>query len=148
MAASLTFPGGPETRVYGVAVDRKSGKCLVVKHAGEDISGTEAHARSVLQAWLDTWVAGGDMAGFKAKHPEAAAKMTIDSNWAFLSSEGKRLVQYDITSAGPAPGPSGGFRFTVTAILEQQGRPETKLLRYEVFKDRMLSEGRWTVLGK
>lgn len=147
-AVTLTFPGGPETRLYNVGLDEKSGKCFISTLAKEDISRTEAHARTVLRPWLDTWVAGGDMAGFKKAHPEAAAKMTVDPNWAFLSSEGKRLVHYDITTVGPAPGPSGGFQFTVTAVIEQRGSPETKILRYDVFKDRTLSEGRWTVFGK
>ena len=50
--------------------------CFITTKASEDISGTEAHARSVLRAWLDSWVAGEDMATFEKKHPEAAAKMT------------------------------------------------------------------------
>ena len=99
----------------------------------------------MLQAWLDCWVAGESMATFKQKHPEAAGKMTFDSTWAVLSASGKKLVQYDITNAGPAAG--GGYRFTVTAVLEQRGTPETKILRYTVFKDRTLSGGRWCVTG-
>jgi hypothetical protein len=144
VAATLTFPGGPETRVYRVEVGKKSGKCFITTKASEDISGTESHARSILRAWLDSWVAGEDMASFKRKHPEAAAKMTIDTTWAALTAAGKRLVQYDITNATPS---GQGFRFTVTAVIEDRGTPETKILDYEVFKDRTLSEGRWTIMG-
>jgi hypothetical protein len=147
VSVTLTFPGGPETRLYNVGLNEKSGTYFITTKASEDISGTESHARSILRAWLDSWVAGEDMATFKKKHPEAAAKMTMDITWASLSAAGKRLVSYDITNVTPAPGPSGGFRFTVTAIIEAQGKPETKILRYDVFKDRMLSEGRWTVMG-
>jgi hypothetical protein len=147
VTVTLTFPGGPETRVYNVGLKEKAGTFFITTKASEDISGTEAHARSVLRAWLDTWVAGKDMATFKKEHPEAAAKMTMDVTWASLTAAGKRLVQYDITSVSPAPGHSGGYRFTVTAIVEDRGTPETKILRYDVFKDRILSEGRWTVMG-
>jgi len=146
VAATLTFAGGAETRLYDVEVSKKSGKCLITTKASEDISGTESHARSMLQAWLDCWVAGESMATFKQKHPEAAGKMTVDSTWAVLSASGKKLVRYDITNAGPAAG--GGYRFTVTAVLEERGTRETKILRYEVFKDRMLSKGRWTITGR
>jgi hypothetical protein len=45
------------------------------------------------------------------------------------------------------PAPGGGYRFAVTAIIEDRGTPETKILRYAVYKDRMLSEGRWTITG-
>lgn len=145
VAATLTFAGGPETRVYLVEVGKKSGKCSITTKASEDVSGTESHARSVLQAWLDCWVAGEDMAAFKRKHPEAAGKMTVDTTWASLTAAGKKLVKYDITTATPAP---GGFHFTVTAILEERGTPETKILRYAVYKDRVLSGGRWTVTGR
>lgn len=145
VAVTLNFPGGPETRVYKVEVSKKSGKCSITTKASEDISGTEAHARSILRAWLDSWVAGEDMATFKRKHPEAAAKMTMDITWASLTAAGKRLAQYDITNATLAPG--GGYRFTVTAIIEDRGTPETKILYYTVFKDRTLSEGRWTITG-
>jgi hypothetical protein len=145
VAATLTFPGGPETRVYKVEIYKKSGKCSITTKASEDVSGTELHARSILRAWLDSWVAGEDMATFKTKHPEAAAKMTMDVTWASLTAAGKRLVQYDISNATPAPG--GGYRFTVTAIIEDRGTPETKILRYDVFKDRTLSQGRWTITG-
>lgn len=145
VAATLNFPGGPETRLYKVEVYKKSGKCCITTQASEDISGTEAHARSVLRAWLDAWLAGEDMATFKRKHPEAAAKMTMDITWASLTAAGKRLVQYDITNVTPAPG--RGYRFTVTAILEERGTPETKILRYSVYKDRVLSGGRWCVTG-
>lgn len=147
VAATLTFPGGPETRVYLVEVGKKSGKCSITTKATEDVSGTEAHARSVLQAWLDCWTAGEDMIAFKKKHPEASAKMTADVTWASLSSAGKKLVRYDITSASPAPGLSGGFRFAVTATIEDRGTPETKIIRYTVYKDRVLSGGRWCVIG-
>jgi hypothetical protein len=71
----------------------------------------------------------------------------MDTTWASLTAAGKRLVSYDITNATPAPGPSGGFRFTVTAIIEDRGTPETRILYYHVFKDRTLSEGRWTITG-
>lgn len=145
VAATLTFAGGAETRVYDVEVFKKSGKCLISTKASEDISGTESHARSMLQAWLDCWVAGESMTTFKQKHPEAAGKMTVDTTWAVLSASGKKLVQYDITNAGPAAG--GGYRFTVTAVLEERGTPETKILRYTVSKDRVLSGGRWCVTG-
>lgn len=145
VAVTLTFIGGAETRVYEVDVSRQSGKCFISTKASEDVSGTEAHARSILQSWLDTWVAGGDMAGFKKAHPEAAAKMTVDVTWASLSSAGKRLVSYDITNTTSAAG--GGYRFTVTAVLEERGTPETKILRYAVYKDRALSGGRWCVTG-
>ena len=145
VAATLTFAGGAETRLYDVEVLKKSGKCLISTKASEDISGTESHARSILQAWLDCWVAGQSMATFKQKHPEAAAKMTMDTTWAVLSASGKKLVQYDITNSGPAAG--GGYRFTVTVVLEERGTPETKILRYTVFKDRDLSGGRWCVTG-
>ena len=74
VAATLTFAGGAETRLYDVEVLKKSGKCLISTKASEDISGTESHARSMLQAWLDSWVAGESMATFKQKHPEAAGK--------------------------------------------------------------------------
>jgi hypothetical protein len=84
------------------------------------------------------------MATFKRKHPEAAAKTTMDVTWAALTAAGKRLVQYDITNATPS---RQGFRFTVTAVIEDRGTPETKILYYEVFKDRTLSEGRWTIMG-
>lgn len=147
VAVTLTFPGGPETRLYNVGLKEKSGNYFITTKASEDISGTEGHARSILQSWLDSWVAGEDLATFKKKHPEAAAKMTMDIKWAALNPEGKRLVQYDFTSVSPAPGPSGGYRFTVTAIIEAQGKPETLILRYDVFKDRTLSEGRWTIMG-
>ncbi len=145
VAATLTFAGGAETRLYDVDVIKKSGKCLISTKASEDISGTESHARSMLQAWLDCWVAGESMATFKQKHPEAAGKWTFDSTRAVLSASGKKLVQYDITNAGPAAG--GGYRFTVTAVLEERGTPETKILRYTVFKDRVLSGSRWCVTG-
>ena len=145
VAATLTFAGGAETRLYDVEVLKKSGKCLISTKASEDISGTESHARSMLQAWLDSWVAGESMATFKQKHPEAAGKWTVDTTWAVLSASGKKLVQYDITNSGPATG--GGYRFTVTAVLEERGTPETKILRYTVFKDRDLSGGRWCVTG-
>jgi hypothetical protein len=145
VAATLTFAGGAETRLYDVEVMKKSGKCLIGTRASEDISGTESHARSILQAWLDSWVAGESMANCKQKHPEAAAKMTSDTAWASLSSAGKKLVRYDITNANSAPG--GWYRFTVTAVLEERGTPETKILRYTVYKDRALSGGRWCVTG-
>lgn len=145
VAVTLTFLGGAETRLYDVEVLKKSGKCLIGTKASEDISGTESHARSILQAWLDSWVAGESMANFKQKHPEAAGKWTVDTTWAVLSASGKKLVQYDITNAGPSAG--GGYRFTVTAVLEERGTPETKILRYTVFKDRDLSGGRWCVTG-
>jgi len=144
---TLTFAGGPETRVYTVEVGKTSGKCSITTKASEDVSGTESHARSVLQAWLDSWAAGDDMATFKRKHPEADGKMTSDVAWASLSSAGKKLVRYDITSATPAPGLSGGFRFAVTATIEDRGTPETKILRYTVYKDRVLSGGRWCITG-
>jgi hypothetical protein len=146
VAATLTFPGGPETRVYKVEIYKKSGKCSITTKASEDISGTEGHARNQLRAWLDAWVTGEDMATFKKKHPEAAAKMTVDTTWAALTAAGKRLVQYDITNATAAAG--GGYRFTVTAVLEERGTPETRILRYAVYKDRTLSEGRWTITGQ
>jgi hypothetical protein len=58
------------------------------------------------------------------------------------------LVRYDITSATlPTADPLTGFRFTATAVIEEQGRPETRILRYDLYKDRMLSQGRWTVMG-
>ncbi len=143
--ATLTFAGGPETRVYLVEVGKTSGKCSITTKASEDVSGTESHARSVLQAWLDCWVAGEDMAAFKRKHPEAAAKMTADTAWASLSSAGKKLVRYEITNTASAPG--GGYRLTVTATVEDRGTPETKVLRYTVHKDRVLSGGRWCLIG-
>lgn len=145
VASTLVFAGGAETQLYDVEVWKKSGKCSITTKASEDISGTESHARSMLQAWLDCWVAGESMATFKQKHPEAAGKWTVDITWAVLSASGKKLVQYDITNAGPAAG--GGYRFTVTAVLEERGTPETKILRYTVFKDRALSSGRWCVTG-
>lgn len=145
VAATLTFAGGPEARVYKVEVGKKSDKCFITTKASEDISGTESHARTVLQSWLDAWVAGEDMATFKTKHPEAAAKMTTDVTWASLTSAGKKLVRYDITNAHPAPG--GGYRFTVTAVIEDRGTPETRIFRYTVYKDRTLSGGRWCVTG-
>ena len=123
VAVTLTFPGGQETRVYNVGLKEKAGTFFITTKASEDISGTEAHARSVLRAWLDSWVAGKDMATFKKDHPEAAAKMTMDIKWAALNAEGKRLIQYDFTNVTPAPG--GGYRFTVTAIIEAAGTPET-----------------------
>lgn len=143
VATTLTFPGGPETRVYKVEISKKSGKCFITTTSSEDIS--EAHARAQLQAWLDAWIAGEDLAAFKKQHPEAAAKMTVDTTWASLTAAGKRLVRYEITNATPAAG--GGYRFTVTAILEERGTPETKILRYAVYKDRVLSGGRWTITG-
>lgn len=145
VAATLTFAGGPETRLYEVEVSKKSDKCFIKTAASEDVSGTESHARSVLQSWLDSWAAGEDMATFKRKHPEAAAKMTVDTTWASLTSAGKKLVRYDITTAAPAPG--SGYRFTVTAVLEERGTPETKILRYTVSKNRALSGGRWAITG-
>lgn len=141
---TLTFAGGPETRLYEVEVHKQSGKCSIKTKSAEDTSGTESHARSVLQAWLDCWVAGEDMATFKRKNPEADAKMTADVTWASLSSAGKRLVRYEVTSVTPAP---KGFRFVVTATIEVHGTPETKILRYTVYKDRVLSGGRWCVTG-
>src|SRR5581483_7819616 len=84
VAVTLIFPGGPETRMYKVEVSKKSGKCFITTKVSEDISGTEAPARTVLRAWLDSWAAGEDMATFKKKHPEAAAKMTMDVTWASL----------------------------------------------------------------
>lgn len=145
VAATLSFPGGREMRVYLVEFGKKSGKCSITTKASEDVSGTESHARSVLQAWLDCWVAGEDMAAFKKKHPEASARMTADVAWASLSSAGKKLVRYEITNATSAPG--GGYRFTVAATVEDRGTPETKILRYAVYKDRTLSGGRWCVMG-
>ena len=145
VAATLTFAGGAETRLYNVEVWKKSGKCSISTRASEDVSGTESHARSILRAWLDCWVAGESMATFKQKQPEAAGKWTVDTTWAVLLASGKKLVQYDITNAAPAAG--GGYRFTITAILEERGTPETKILRYTVFKDRTLSGGRWCVTG-
>ena len=145
VAATLTFAGEAETRLYDVGVSKKSGKCLNSTKASEDISGTESHARPMLQAWLDFWVSRESTATFKQKYPEAAAKMTMDTTWAVLSASGKKFVQYDITNAGPAAG--GGNRFTVTAALEERGTPETKILRYTVCTDRVLSGGRWCVMG-
>jgi len=58
---------------------------------------------------------------------------------------GKKLVRYDITNATSAAG--GGYRFTVTATIEDRGTPETKIFRYTVYKDRALSGGRWCVMG-
>lgn len=145
VAATLTFAGGAETRLYEVEVSRKSGKCLISTRASEDVSGTESHARSMLQAWLDCWMSGESMATFKQMHPEAAGKMTVDTTWAVLSASGKKLVQYDITNAAPAAG--GGYRLTVTAVFEERGTPETKILRYTIYKDRTLSGGRWCVTG-
>ena len=98
----------------------------------------------MLRAWLDAWVADEDMTTFMRKHPEAAAKMTMDVTWADLHSKGKRLVRYEIITAAPAP---KGFRFTVTATIEDRGTPETVILRYAVYKDRTLSGGRWTITG-
>jgi len=140
---TLSFAGGPETRLDEVEVHKKSGKCSIKTKSSEDVSGTESHARSVLQAWLDCWVAGEDMTAFK-KHPEADAKMAADVTWASLSSAGKRLVRYEVTSVTPAP---EGFRFVVTATIEVHGTPETKVLRHTVYKDRVLSGGRWCVTG-
>jgi len=145
VAVTLTFLGGAETRLYDVQILKKTGKCLIDTKASEDISGTESHARSILRAWLDCWVNDESMATFKQKHPAAAGKWTVDITWAVLSASGKKLVQYDITNAGPAA--AGGYRFTVTAVLEERGTPETKILRYTVFKDRTLSGGRWCVTG-
>lgn len=147
VAATLTFPGGAETRVYEVEVltGSRSGKCLIGTKASEDISGTEDHARRVLRAWLDCWVSGESVATFKQKHPEAAGKWNMDISRATLMGEGKKLVQYDITSARPATG--GGYHFTVTATLEAVGKPETQILRYTVAKDRTLSGGRWCLTG-
>ncbi len=142
-SVTLTFPGGPESRVYEVEV-QKSGKCFITTKASEDVSGTESHARSVLRSWLDAWVAGEDMAAFKMRHPEVAGQMTADVTWADLRSQGKRLVGYEITTATPT---TKGFRFAVTATIEDRGTPETRILRYEVFKDRVMSQGRWTIIG-
>lgn len=121
-----------------------SGKCFIKTLASEDISGTEAHARSLLRAWLDSWVVGEGQKDFVARHPEAAGKMTMDVTRADLTSRGQRLVRYEVTSSVPTP---KGYRFTVTAVIEDRGTPETKILYYEVFKDRVLSEGRWTISG-
>lgn len=90
---TLTFAGGPETRLYEVEVRGRSGKCFIKTAASEDISGTESHARPVLRAWLDGWVAGEDMGSFKRKHPEAAGTMTMDTAWASASAAGKRSVR-------------------------------------------------------
>lgn len=149
VSVTLTFAGGPETRVYDAIILPEKGTSSVHAIASEDVSNTESHARPILRAWLDTWVAGGTMTAFKQAHPEAAAAMTTDTTWAVLSSTGKRLVRYDITSVTtvPAPGLSTGFRFTVTAIIEEQGRPETRILHYDLYKDRTLSQGRWSVMG-
>lgn len=141
---TLSFAGGPETRQYEVEVPKKSGKCFIRTTASEDVSGTESHAQAVLRAWLDTWLAGEGMAAFRSRHPEADAELTTDIPWAPLKSEGKTLVRYEVTGVGPRP---KGFRFTVAAVLEGRGTPETKVLRYEVYKDRFLSDGRWTVTG-
>lgn len=56
VSVTLSFVGGSETRQYEVEVSKKSGKCFIKTTASEDISGTESHARTVLQAWLDNWV--------------------------------------------------------------------------------------------
>ena len=121
-----------------MVVHKKSGECFIQTKASEDISDSESHARSILQAWLDCWVAGEDMATFMKKNPEADAKMTADVTWASLSSAGKRLVRYEVTSVTPTP---KGFRFVVTATIEVNGTPATKVLRYTVYKDRVLSGG-------
>jgi len=106
VAVILTFAGGAETRLYDVEVFKKSGKCLIGTKASEDISGTESHARSMLQAWLDCWVAGESMATFKQKHPEAAGKWTVDTTWAVQSASGKKLS--GTTSRTPAPPQAAG----------------------------------------
>lgn len=121
-----------------------SAKCFIKTGASEDISGTEAHARTVLQAWLDTWVAGGDMAAFKRTHPEADAKMTTDAAWASSSSAGKKLVRHEVTHATSA---AQRFRFAVTAGVSNRGRPETEVLSCNVLEDRTMSGGRWCVIG-
>lgn len=120
---TLTFAGGPETRLYEVAIDKKSGKCSIDTKSSEDVSGTESHARSVLQAWLDCWVAGETMTTFKKKHPEAAAAMTMDTAWASRNSAGERLVRYEVTNAQPT---AKGFRFIVTATIEDRGTPRRR----------------------
>lgn len=145
VAVTLNFPGGAETRVYEVEVLSRAGKCLIATKASEDVSGTEDYARRVLRAWLDCWVAGESVATFKRKHPEAAGKWSMDISRATLSGEGKKLVQYDITTVRPAAG--GGYHFTVTATLEAGGKPETQILRYTIAKDRTLSGGRWCITG-
>lgn len=145
VATTLSFPGGAETRLYQVEVNSKSWKCSIDTKASEDVSGTEDHARRVLRAWLDCWVAGESVATFKEKHPEAAGKWNMDISRATLTGAGKKLVQYDITSARPATG--GGYHFTVTATLDAAGKPETQILRYTVAKDRTLSGGRWCITG-
>lgn len=144
VAVTLFFQGGPETRVYQVMLPEETGRSSITTKVSDDISGTESHARSMLQNWLTCWVAGEDMNAFKNKYPHAAGKMTTDLTWADLKSRGKRLVSYDITNSTTT---MMGFKFTVAVVIEDRGSAETKILFYEVFKDRLLSDGRWTITG-
>lgn len=144
VSVTLSFPGGPETRLFEVDVYDDSGKCFITTKASEDVSGSATHAQAILQAWLDSWVANEDLETFKKKHPEAAGQMTTDLVWGLCRAEGKRLVKYEFTTVTPS---TKGYNFTVTAIIEDRGKPETRILHYELFKDRLLSQGRWTIIG-
>ena len=146
VSATLTFLAGPETRVYEVSL-HDTDQSITTTKASEDISGTEEHARSILQSWLDSWIAGGDMMTFKKKHPEVSATMARDGNWASLSSEGKRLIRYEIINAAKT---STGFNYTISAMIEARGIPETKILYYYLGKDRnyMVGDGRWDISSK
>ena len=70
-----------------------SGKSLITTKAAEDVTGSEAHARTMLQAWLDSRLAGEDMVTFKGRHSEAAGKMTADTTWALVSAQSAGAVR-------------------------------------------------------
>jgi hypothetical protein len=93
---------------------------------------------------MDNWLAGAPENEFKDKHPEAGGKLSADFERASSQAAGKRLARYEVTGSRQTP---NGYRFSVSVTIDDRGTAETKLLHYDVFKDRTLGEGRWTILS-
>lgn len=142
VAVTLTFLAGSERRVYEVHFYDDGGS-MVASKVVEGLGTTEEYARTLLRAWLDNWAVGEDAKRFKEQHPDCGGKMFTDILRAASEATGKRLVQYDIKGSQPI---ENGFKFSVTLIIDAQGTTQTRAVFYSVFRDRLLSEGLWTII--
>lgn len=142
VSVTLTFLAGSERRVYEVHFYDDGGSTIASKVV-EGLGTTEEYARSLLRAWLDNWAVGEDAKKFKEQHPDCGGKMFTDILRAASEATGKRLVQYDIKGSQPI---ENGFKFSVTVIIDAQGTTQTRAVFYSVFRDRILSEGLWTII--
>lgn len=93
--------------------------------AAKKASGSEAEARTVLKAALDSWAFGDTLEKFEKNHPGV---QFFDTGWITK----KRLARYEI---GSVRKDGITFEFIVTLTFREDARDVTKSGDYHVTKD-------------